>query len=143
MTTMTAMAADFHVVRHSEAGASLQIADISTGGSGSLVQRAWQPCQYCGFTVVRRRICPCRQLGYCDRLCQARDWQQHKRVCLWRKHRQVMQVLTAATHLPDQVIGVILLAAGIQPGRPRCGRVSVSESASTSDALHSVEAAET
>ena len=78
-----------------------------------LVVLHWQPCTYCGFGICARRMCPCRQAWYCDELCQRRDWQAHKRQCLWHRHRCAERFLMSAT-LPEALVAGILRAASIQ-----------------------------
>ena len=46
-------------------------------------ERQWQPCQYCGFAVIQRRLCRCNQAQYCDSLCYRRDKPAHRLVCRW------------------------------------------------------------
>ena len=43
------------------------------------------PCTYCGFAIARKHPsrCQCWAAIYCDRLCQRRDWRQHKATCIW------------------------------------------------------------
>ena len=82
-----------------------------------LVVLHWHPCHYCGFTVVLRRMCTCRQVWYCDELCQRRDWRLHKRLCLWHRHRSTEHILMAAT-LPEAIVADILWAADIQSRVP-------------------------
>ena len=79
-----------------------------------LVVLYWQPCTYCGMGMCARLKCPCRQARYCDALCQSRDWLEHKRQCLWHRHRSAARLLMTAT-LPESLVTGILRAASIQP----------------------------
>ena len=77
----------------------------------------WQPCTYCGTGMYTKHRCPCRQAGYCDALCQRRDWQLHKRQCLWHRHRCAARLLISAT-LPRPLVAGVLRAADIQDRGP-------------------------
>ena len=42
------------------------------------------PCSFCGFALAKRRHCPCKQVQYCDDICQMRAWKSHKHECTKR-----------------------------------------------------------
>ena len=72
----------------------------------------WQPCTYCGIGMATKLKCPCRQVRYCDALCQRRDWQLHKRQCHWHRHRCAARLLVSAT-LPRPLVAGLLRTADI------------------------------
>ena len=77
----------------------------------------WQPCTYCGIGMAKKLKCPCRQVKYCDTLCQLRDWQAHKRQCHWHRHRCTARLLAAAT-LPRPLVAGLLRTADITERGP-------------------------
>ena len=84
-------------------------------------------CSYCGFPIPHRHPwrCPCGARTYCDRVCQARDWQRHKLVCPYRGLRRVIDRVIAFARLPQPAEALVrdflrgraeLLAGRAEPG---------------------------